>query len=589
MQQIGRYQILGELGRGAMGVVYRAQDPAIGRTIAIKSIRLSDLTDPGERDRLRERLFREAQSAGILSHPNIVTIYDIHEEGGLAYIFMEFVNGAPLEKVLSASQTPDKNTLLGILRQTASALDYAHKKGIVHRDIKPANIMIHEDGTPKVTDFGVAKILSQQMTQSGTMMGTPSYMSPEQVQGGDVDGRADQFALGVIAYEMLTGERPFIADYLPSLLYKICREDFVPPQRLNTTLAPAVDGVFRRALAKAANERYPTCAECVDDLERACNMRTDWVPLARGSSLNMPTVSTSRSVAALGKPAQPAASQNDETIGVVAPASVPVERPEPTPARGAVASIAGDPVVQPREPVRLEETETHTVRNIVLAIASVIVIGVIVLLAQQWFAAPKPAATAETAAPPPVSESTKPSPAPSKAASTPAVSDSSSGERATAKAAEPARTKAAVAARDTAPVDATAQFITSPPGARVLVDGNPQLVCRAPCSLALVPGRHTLLVQAEGYRDANRIFEMPKDSNLSVDMDRYGGTLGITSSPTGSTIVINGQERAERTPATISLPVGTYQVRLISGKLQCDTDPVKIVDGSIARRSCDMH
>src|SRR5262244_3021422 len=163
-----------------MGVVYKAQDPAIGRTIAIKSIRLQELSDETERERLRERLFREAQSAGILSHPGIVTIYDIAESDGLAYIFMEFVNGPPLEQLLRSEHTPDKETLISILRQIAAALDFAHKKGIVHRDIKPANVMIHEDGSAKVTDFGVAKIVSQQMTQAGTMMGTPSYMSPEQ-------------------------------------------------------------------------------------------------------------------------------------------------------------------------------------------------------------------------------------------------------------------------------------------------------------------------------------------------------------------------------------------------------------------------
>jgi serine/threonine protein kinase len=594
VQQIGRYQILGELGRGAMGVVYRAQDPAIGRTIAIKTIRLSDLTDPGERERLRERLFREAQSAGILSHPNIVTIYDILEEGGLAYIFMEFVNGAPLEKLLTAAQSPDKNTLLSILRQTAGALDYAHKKGIVHRDIKPANIMIHEDGTPKVTDFGVAKILSQQMTQSGTMMGTPSYMSPEQVQGADVDGRADQFALAVIAYEMLTGERPFIADYLPSLLYKICREDFVPPQRLNTTLAPAVDGVFKRALAKEAKDRYPTCAECVDDLERACNMRTDWVPLARGTSLNMPTVG-SRPPGMLSKPDKPSPDQNNETIGFVIPPVVSAEKPAP--AVASISSVLDPVVVKPREPVRLEETETHTVRNVVLAVASIIVVGVIVLLAQQWFAAPKPTATAaENTSTTAASDASKPSPSPSKPMLRPMpdpaaqTAASQSGSEPALNAGEPTRTKPVVPSKaQQAAGDTAAQFITSPPGARVLVDGNPQFSCRAPCSLTLVPGRHTMLVQAEGYRDANRIFEIPRDANLSVDMDRNGGTLSITSNLVGSTIVINGQERPEKTPALITLPVGTYQVHLVNGKLQCEADPVKILDGSIARRTCDMQ
>src|SRR5258708_6821140 len=238
-----------------MGVVYQAEDPAIGRTIAIKSLRVQDLTDEVERERLRERLFREAQSAGVLYPPGIVTIYDIAEENGMAYIFMEFVNGAPLEKMLLREQTPDGDTLLSILRQTAAALDYAHKKGIIHRDIKPANIMIHEDGTAKITDFGVAKIVSQQMTIAGTMMGTPSYMSPEQVQGAVVNGRADQFSLAVIAYEILTGEKPFVAEYLPTLLFKIVREDPLPAERLNPTLGPQVDPVLRKALCKNLADR----------------------------------------------------------------------------------------------------------------------------------------------------------------------------------------------------------------------------------------------------------------------------------------------------------------------------------------------
>src|SRR6478672_6962225 len=253
-----------------MGIVYKAQDPAIGRTIAIKSIRLQDLTDETERTRLRERLFREAQSAGILSHPNIVTIYDIAEQDGMAYIFMEFVNGPPLERMLKVDQTPDKETLLSIFRQTAAALDYAHKKGVVHRDIKPANIMIHEDGTAKITDFGVAKIMSQQMTLAGTMMGTPSYMSPEQVQSTAVSGRSDQFSLAVIAYEVLTGEKPFAADYLPTLLYKIVREEPVAPQRLNPTLSPGIESVLRHALGKNPDERYESCTAFVNALSAAC-------------------------------------------------------------------------------------------------------------------------------------------------------------------------------------------------------------------------------------------------------------------------------------------------------------------------------
>ncbi|MGI8744457.1 MAG: serine/threonine protein kinase, partial [Bryobacteraceae bacterium] len=289
MDHIGRYQILEEIGRGAMGVVYRAQDPAIGRVIAIKTIRLTDLTDADERERLRERLFREAQSAGILSHPNIVTIYDIAEESGNACIFMELVNGPPLEKLLS-SGPPDKESIFNFLRQTANALDYAHRKGIVHRDIKPSNIMIHDDGQAKITDFGVAKTLSHQMTQAGTMMGTPNYMSPEQVQGLAVDGRADQFSLAVIAYEALTGEKPFAGEYLPTLLYKIVREDPVPPQRLNPSLDPGVEAVFTKALAKDPRQRFTTCSDFVTGLTDACNRSPRWLPLARGSSQDMPTL-----------------------------------------------------------------------------------------------------------------------------------------------------------------------------------------------------------------------------------------------------------------------------------------------------------
>jgi serine/threonine-protein kinase len=226
VQQIGRYQIVEELGRGAMGVVYRALDPTIGRTIAIKSIRLSDVSDNSERQRLRDRLIREAQSAGRLSHRNIVTIYDVLEQDGVAHVFMEFVNGPSLEKMMAGYTLPDKVALLHFIREIASGLDYAHRKGIVHRDIKPGNLMLHFDSSSaeriaKITDFGVAKFVSQQMTQAGVMMGTPNYMAPEQILGAEVSGKTDQFALAVVTYEILTGSKAFVADYLPTLFLRI--------------------------------------------------------------------------------------------------------------------------------------------------------------------------------------------------------------------------------------------------------------------------------------------------------------------------------------------------------------------------------
>ena len=242
MERIGRYQIVGEIGRGAMGVVFRALDPSIGREVAIKTIRLSEFTNAEQRVQQRERLFREARSAGILSHPNIVTIYDMAEEDEIAYIAMEFVVGSSLEKVLDRKQPPPPERVFSILRQTAAGLDYAHLKGIVHRDIKPANIILDEFGAAKIADFGIAKIsAADQLTQTGLIVGTPNYMSPEQVQGKPVSGFADQYSLTVFAYELLTGDKPFVADQVTTLVYKIVCELPPPAHRLNPTIGPRIE------------------------------------------------------------------------------------------------------------------------------------------------------------------------------------------------------------------------------------------------------------------------------------------------------------------------------------------------------------
>jgi len=564
-----------------MGVVYRAQDPAIGRIIAIKTIRLSDLTDSAERDRMRDRLFREAQSAGMLSHPHIVTIYDILEQDEMAYIFMEFVNGPPLEKLLADEQAPDRQTLMTILRQTAAALDYAHKKGIVHRDIKPANVMIHDDGSAKITDFGVAKIVSQQMTQSGMMMGTPSYMSPEQVQGGSVDGRADQFALGVIAYEMLTGEKPFVAEYLPSLLYKICREEPAPPQRLNPTLSSQSEAALRKALAKSADDRYDTCFQFITDLEKALATKPEWTALPRGTSQNMPTVATTSSVP-LGESEEAAAG-----IAVV-----------PLAAGAALTSTpaAAAPPSASRTPARLEDTESHTVRNVVLALASLVVIGLVVLVAQKW-AAPKPTtatsepqtiASAPKSEPPataPASPPANPTALPPNPVAKPEPAQAQNEEKQTTQPpATPDRIDkpSPVQSRERPPTPAAGadqpiQFTTNPPGATVVVDDNAAFTCASPCQLPLGPGRHTLTANADGFRVARRIFETPRDATINLALDRMMGALSITTEPAGAAIKIDGQVRPEKTPAVINLPVGNHRLEVIGW----EPEDVQIKDGAI--------
>ena len=220
MEKISRYVIQGELGRGAMGAVYEAVDPVIGRTVAVKVL-LSNMADEEEAKSLEDRLFREASSAGRLAHPGIVTVYDVGKEGEMAFIAMERVEGPTLQE-LTKNRRLDRQQALDIIRQAAAALDYAHGEGIIHRDIKPANIMLHKGTQAKIADFGIAKVSTMsQLTLAGTILGTPSYMSPEQIQNFPLSGRSDQFSLVVVAYELLTGKKPFDRETMPALLLAI--------------------------------------------------------------------------------------------------------------------------------------------------------------------------------------------------------------------------------------------------------------------------------------------------------------------------------------------------------------------------------
>ena len=589
MQNIGRYQIVEELGRGAMGIVYKAQDPAIGRTIAIKTIRLPEFSDESERERLRERLFREAQTAGMLSHPGIVTIYDVAEEDGMAYIFMEFVNGPPLEKMLLREQTPDKETLLSIFRQTAAALDYAHKKGIVHRDIKPANIMIHEDGAAKVTDFGIAKIISQQLTQAGTIMGTPSYMSPEQVESGDITGRADQFSLAVIAYEVLTGEKPFSADYLPALLFKIVREEPISPLRLNPTLGPQVEAVLHKGLSKKPGDRYENCVDFVTALASACNSAKGWMPLPRGASQNIPTVGSQEGLSQEGLSQESLA----ETIG----------DPPPTPAEAIVLPpVAPEVAPAPKtgiaiEPMRLRmpPERRHVLRNVVLGAAGVALVSVALLAALRIFPGPlkqlegklepaarsQPQAAAAAPAPPPPAAVTPAAVTPAAAAPAPLPVPSPLPLDTTAPPPAP------VSAPEPAPASvARFQLTTSPSDASVVFDEDSSLNCTSPCSLDLPAGRHTFVVRHAGYREAQRIIEIPRDTGLIIDLAPLTGTLSVISNPPGLSIVIDGQGQPRKTPASTDLSVGQHRVQVIKGNDKQEFD-VDIHDGALTSKFID--
>jgi serine/threonine protein kinase len=263
----GRYEILGELGRGGMGVVYRAKDPSIGRIVAVKTIQLSEEGTGMSHAELVERFQTEARAAGLLTHPNIVVIYDVGESDGVYYITMELVNGKSLQALLDSGEKFSLHRLLRIMEQVCSALQFAHDHKVVHRDIKPANIMLTGEDFVKITDFGTAQIMQYGASQQTSVMGTPGYMSPEQIKGKAVDGRTDIFSLGVMLYEMTTGQKPFRGQDIATILYQLLNEEPVPPHQVNPNIPQGVSSTILKAMAKSPYLRYENCRELMDDLK----------------------------------------------------------------------------------------------------------------------------------------------------------------------------------------------------------------------------------------------------------------------------------------------------------------------------------
>jgi tRNA A-37 threonylcarbamoyl transferase component Bud32 len=582
MEQIGRYRIIGELGRGAMGVVYHATDPAIGRSVAIKTIRIRDINDTQQREKLRERLFREARSAGVLSHPNIVTIYDMDESDGLAYIAMAYVNGPTLERVLESEAPLSGANMLRILRQTALGLDYAHGRGIVHRDIKPANIMTDEDGAVKITDFGIAKITAvTSMTQTRTVVGTPNYMSPEQVQGLPVDGRSDQFSLAVIAYEILTGERPFQGEHLSTIVYKIVAEQPPEAHRINGTLTPQIHDVLRRGLSKKPAERYPTCSNFVGALEMACAESRGWKTLTAASAASMPTIGVAPGV------------------GVPAEATpIPVKAPE----RRQPSFVV---------PFLLSLFVVLLVAGVILWQAGLIPPGLIPSGLLPFGsnqaepqdqphnatngvakAAPPPAAPEPEPAPEPVpqpvpeqdttgpiaEQPADPTPVP---ADVPPVKNKPNPFAPSAKIA-PSPTEIV---RIPQPRIQDVWVTTNPPGAKAVLDDNLSQACQTPCMLHGPTGVHRLTISQAGYENESREIHVG-DTAMDVPpitLRRPTGTLMLTTSPPGASVRINGKPVPDITPALITLPPGTYSVTVEKGG-RSKTDRIDLGESTIYLR-----
>jgi serine/threonine-protein kinase len=263
---LGRYEILEELGRGAMGIVYKGRDPKLNRVTAIKTIRFTDDFDEEQAAKIREQFYREAEVVAKLSHPNIVTIFDVGEDLDLSYLAMEYLEGESLEGFARKDNLMPIRKGIDVTAQVCDALAYAHAHGIVHRDIKPANIMILKNGLVKVTDFGIARATASSKTRTGVIKGTPYYMSPEQISGMKVDGRSDIFSLGIVFYQLLTGELPFGGENLAAIMYQITTVDPEPPTKHNPKIYKAAVAILNRALEKSLESRYQDAKQMGDHL-----------------------------------------------------------------------------------------------------------------------------------------------------------------------------------------------------------------------------------------------------------------------------------------------------------------------------------
>lgn len=311
-QQIGRYEILEEIGRGAMGVVFKGHDPLISRLVAVKTITAGVAENPA----LLERFYREARSAGGLQHPNIVTIYELAESGGAPFIAMEYLEGESLEKIIARKPALPLATRLGYVLQTCRALDYAHRRGVIHRDVKPANIVVTRDGVVKVVDFGIARLASASQTQTGTLLGTLAYMSPEQLRGQNAAARADTWALGVVLYELLAYQRPFRGENHGALLMSILQKEPMPIREVVPQCPVALERVVLKALRKNEKERYQSMEELLKDLESCNASLTQAASQAAAPTevLSRTALSSSAPASAVHRPAGTASTAKPEVL-----------------------------------------------------------------------------------------------------------------------------------------------------------------------------------------------------------------------------------------------------------------------------------
>lgn len=604
---VGRYRLERVLGQGAMGAVYLALDPEIERHVAIKVIRSDSPGFDERKDEIEGRFLKEAKISGRLQHPNIVTIYDVGRDGDTYFIAMEFVEGRPLSRLLRPEDLLSRAQKISAARQISEALAHAHERGVIHRDVKPGNVMVRPDGVVKVTDFGIGKLLSggggADLTRAGQMIGSPSYMSPEQIRGETLDGRADLFSLGVVLYEMFTGERPFPGTTVTSLVYQILNMEPKSPLEIRADLPPALVDVLRRLLAKKREERYPDGRALGAELRR------------------------------LEEPGVPASALPGQ--------AVPVETAPPGPGSGSHPSVASGSGSAPMASSQTIIVEKRTFPALLLGVAALLVGAAAVLFvvlrsgnelellpaAIRPHRKPPAESTAPAAATPsssaePAAESASPASAPASTASVPAPkADTGKAARSATGSAKPV---SAPAPKETEPATAVVafdhiyqtrrgvKFRIKPDQARISIDGFYVGIAddwddRGGGKIfPFKSGTHHVVASLPGYKDLNvqivvntsagddvsvedemtRQSEVPFKRIASVDYSTLGGVI-FSPDMKGIDVLIGGKSMGPAVQFTaahmLELPGPVvYDVVLTSpGK---ESKSIRILSSSTADR-----
>ncbi len=557
VQRISRYEVVSELGRGAMGVVYKAKDPNIERVVALKTMRI-DVQGTDQEEILR-RFKHEAKLAGVMAHPNIVTIYDAGEFEGVFYMALEFIEGETLQEILHREKTLSLDRTIQVAKHVCQGLDYAHMRGVIHRDIKPANIMVGKDGAIKIMDFGIAKA-GGNMTSAGQVLGTPTYMSPEQVRGRNLDGRSDLFSFGCCLYEMLTARKPFDGPNVTSIIYKIINESPEALHKVDPNISPKLSDVVSRCLEKDPELRYQSGADLIEDLE-GCKAK----PTAPKPAVVQPTAPI---------PVRPAVTPQ---AAAPAPAAVPgLKKPTPVPTpAAAAANVHPSTVHVTKKPPATASAHPRMKWWIAGVVLALIVTASAILLRRNNEAAISKAVTtpAEGEAPPLVKN---PEPKPD----TPAT-----------KAAKARSGKAKTADSDAgSPVAATGDLrVTSAPsGVRVFISGMTQNEWVTPFTASgLDPGVYEVQFSKSGYATKTQdvTVEAGKQATIDVSLLESGGSISINSAPSGAVVWLDGKSTGKTTPVTLSVGQGAHRIELRKSGFENESANIHVKDGETANYS----